>query len=56
LEWRPDLSLDVEEITFIPQVTTEIDPESIPMFEKFMNMLNECDDVQDIYHNAILPA
>jgi transcriptional/translational regulatory protein YebC/TACO1 len=25
------------------------------MFEKFVNMLNDCDDVQDVYHNAILP-
>lgn len=55
LELMPDVSLEVEEITFIPQVSSEIDAESLPMFEKFMNMLNECDDVQDIYHNAILP-
>ncbi|HAX29549.1 MAG TPA: YebC/PmpR family DNA-binding transcriptional regulator, partial [Alteromonas macleodii] len=26
-----------------------------PMFEKFMDMLNDCDDVQDVYHNAITP-
>lgn len=56
LELMSDVSLEVEEITFIPQVTAEIDAESLPMFEKFMNMLNECDDVQDIYHNAIFPS
>lgn len=54
-ELLPDVELEVEEITFVPQTTTEIDAESMPMFEKFMNMLNECDDVQDIYHNAIVP-
>jgi transcriptional/translational regulatory protein YebC/TACO1 len=28
----------------------------MPMFEKFMDMLNELDDVQNIYHSAELPA
>ena len=51
----PDLTLDTEEITFIPQTETEISEEDRPMFEKFMDMLNDCDDVQDVYHNAILP-
>jgi transcriptional/translational regulatory protein YebC/TACO1 len=26
------------------------------MFEKFMGMLHDCDDVNEIYHNAELPA
>lgn len=52
----PDLSLEVEEITFVPQATSEISEDDRPMFEKFINMLNECDDVQDIYHNASLPS
>jgi YebC/PmpR family DNA-binding regulatory protein len=51
----PDVELEVEEITFIPQSRTEISPDDVPMFEKFINMLGECDDVQDIYHNATLP-
>jgi transcriptional/translational regulatory protein YebC/TACO1 len=25
------------------------------MFEKFMDMLNDLDDVQNVYHNAELP-
>jgi transcriptional/translational regulatory protein YebC/TACO1 len=24
----------------------------MPMYEKFMDMLNDCDDVQNVYHNA----
>lgn len=55
LEAFPDRELEVEEITFVPQTHTEISAEDLPMFEKFMSMLNDCDDVQDIYHNAILP-
>ncbi len=52
LEAFPDVELEVQEITFLPQATTEIGDEDRPMFDKFIDMLNDCDDVQDIYHNA----
>ncbi len=55
LEAFPDLELETQEVTFIPQASVEISPDDLPMFEKFMNMLNDCEDVQDVYHNAILP-
>ncbi len=55
LEAFQDTTLELEEITFIPQARTQLSVEDVPMFEKFVNMLNDCDDVQDIYHNAILP-
>ncbi|MDH5324464.1 MAG: YebC/PmpR family DNA-binding transcriptional regulator [Gammaproteobacteria bacterium] len=48
----PDVELDVEEISFIPQNTTALSQEDASVFEKFMDLLNDCDDVQDIYHNA----
>jgi YebC/PmpR family DNA-binding regulatory protein len=51
----PETQLDVEEIAFVPQATTQIAEDDIPMFEKFINMLNDCDDVQEIYHNGIVP-
>jgi YebC/PmpR family DNA-binding regulatory protein len=54
LKAYPDVELEVQEITFLPQATTEISSEDLPMFEKFINMLNDCEDVQDIYHNAIV--
>ncbi len=52
----PSLEFDVQEITFLPQSLKAIAPEDVPGYEKFMEMLNNCDDVQDIYHNADLPA
>lgn len=55
LEAFPEVELDVQEITFLPQTNVEISGDDLPVFEKFMNMLNDCEDVQDIYHNAILP-
>ncbi len=51
----PETELEVEEITFLPQATKDISAEDAPMFEKFINLLNDCEDVQDIYHNAVLP-
>lgn len=55
LDAFPDVELDVQEVSFIPQANAEISDDDLPAFEKFMTMLNDCDDVQDIYHNAILP-
>jgi YebC/PmpR family DNA-binding regulatory protein len=48
------IDFDVEEIQFIPQNTQPIPAEDMPMFEKFMDMLNDLDDVQNIYHNGEL--
>ena len=56
LEAFPDIDLEVQEITFVPQSSIEISEEDLPTFEKFINMLNDCDDVQDVYHNAIVPG
>lgn len=56
LEAFPDTELEVAEITFLPQATTEISADDQPMFDKFMQMLNDCDDVQDVYHNAVIPG
>ncbi|MFS1701739.1 YebC/PmpR family DNA-binding transcriptional regulator [Aestuariibacter sp. GS-14] len=55
LEAYPELNFEVEEITFVPQTNVDISADDMPMFQKFMDMLNDCDDVQDVYHNAITP-
>ncbi|MEM0909510.1 MAG: YebC/PmpR family DNA-binding transcriptional regulator [Pseudomonadota bacterium] len=49
------IDFDVEEITFVPQTEAQITEADLPLFDKFMDMLNDCDDVQNIYHNAVLP-
>ena len=51
----PDVEFEVDEIQFVPQSSTEISGDDAIMFEKFMGMLNELDDVQNVYHNAVLP-
>ena len=44
------------EIRMIPQNTVSVtDPETVEKFERFLDRLDENDDVQDVYHNAVLP-
>jgi len=56
LQAFPATELEVQEITFLPQTSKAIGAEDLPMFEKLINMLNDCDDVQDVYHNVDLPG
>ena len=51
-----ELDFDVDEIQFLPQTTTPVEGDDVAMFEKFLDMLNDLDDVQNVYHNAELPA
>lgn len=51
----PDLEFDVQEITFLPKESKVLAGDELAAFEKFLGMLNDCDDVQEIYHNVTLP-
>ena len=55
LEAMPGLELEVQEITFLPQSNKTLSAEDLASFERFLGMLNDCDDVQEIYHNVSLP-
>nr|WP_300313165.1 YebC/PmpR family DNA-binding transcriptional regulator [Halomonas sp.] len=50
-----DVEFEVDEIQFLPQAATPLADDDIPMFEKLLDMLNELDDVQNVYHSAELP-
>ncbi|WP_432451832.1 MULTISPECIES: YebC/PmpR family DNA-binding transcriptional regulator [unclassified Agarivorans] len=50
----PELEFEMEEISFIPQNYTKISGDDVAMFEKFQAMLDDCDDVQNVYHNVEL--
>ncbi len=52
LERFGEIDFDVDEIQFIPQSYTTIGEEDMAMFEKFLAMLNDLDDVQEVYHNV----
>lgn len=49
-----NLEFEVDTITFIPQSTKMISGDDVEMFEKFMELLNDNDDVQNVYHNVEL--
>ena len=49
----PDLELEVDEITFIPTTYQVVEGEDeLKNFEKLVSMLDDVDDVQNVYHNA----
>ena len=49
VEWKPRRSPS-------PAGQQDAEREDLSQFEKFLEMLHECDDVQDIYHNVAFPS
>jgi len=47
-----EIDFEVDEIQFLPQITKPISGEDLEMFEKFLDMLNDLDDVQNIYYDV----
>ena len=51
----PDIDFDVDEIQFLPQTQSPVTgEENLEMFERLMSMLDDCDDVQNVWHNGEL--
>jgi len=46
------VELEVDEIQFVPHNMTAIAGEDVDTMDKFLDMLNFLDDVQNVYHNA----
>jgi YebC/PmpR family DNA-binding regulatory protein len=53
-EAMPDIEFEVEDISYEPQTLTSISGVDVEVFERFLDALNDCDDVQKVYHNAEL--
>jgi len=47
-----DIDFEVDEIQFLPQNTSTISGDDAVMFDKFLELLNDLDDVQNVYHNV----
>lgn len=47
-----NVDFEADEIQFLPQTTTALSGDDVAMFEKFLDMLNDLDDVQNVYHNV----
>src|SRR4051794_18972334 len=56
LEAFPGLELEIQEITFLPHARKVLSGGDLASFERLLGMLNDCDDVQEIYHNVTLPG
>ncbi|MGC6406452.1 YebC/PmpR family DNA-binding transcriptional regulator [Bisgaard Taxon 45] len=46
------IKIDNAEVTMIPSTTVELDAETAPKLLKLIDMLEDCDDVQNVYHNG----
>lgn len=51
----PDIEFEVDEIQFLPKSSSPINGDDVEMFDRFLEMLNDLDDVQNVYHTAELP-
>ncbi len=49
-----EIVFDVDEIQFLPKGNTPVNGDAVEMFDKFLEMLNDLDDVQNIYHDAVV--
>jgi YebC/PmpR family DNA-binding regulatory protein len=52
----PDIDFEVDEIQFVPKGETPIAGEELAQFEKLLDLLNACEDVQNVYHDAKFEA
>jgi len=52
LEAFPAIEFEVDEIQFVPQTMTALTGDDLALMERFLDMLNDLDDVQNVYHNA----
>jgi YebC/PmpR family DNA-binding regulatory protein len=55
-EAMPDIEFEVEDISYEPQTLTSVSGDDVEVFERFLDALNDCDDVQKVYHNAELDS
>jgi YebC/PmpR family DNA-binding regulatory protein len=47
-----EIDFEVDEIQFLPKSSSPITGDDVAMFDKFIDMLNDLDDVQNVFHNA----
>jgi YebC/PmpR family DNA-binding regulatory protein len=53
-EAKPDLNLSTEVIMWLPIMKTTLEGEDLEKFDRLIAMLDELDDVQDVFHNVEL--
>lgn len=51
---KENLTLEMDEITYLPKEKITLTGEDLEIFEKAINMLEDIEDVQNVYHNVEL--
>jgi len=51
-EAMPGIEFEIEDISYESQTLAALSGEDADMFDQFLAALNDCDDVQKVYHNA----
>ncbi|MDY4788243.1 MAG: YebC/PmpR family DNA-binding transcriptional regulator [Bacilli bacterium] len=51
---KPGVEFDIEEITWEADEKVTLEGEDLELFNRLLSLLEECDDVQDVYHNVEL--
>lgn len=51
--WKSDIDFEAEEITYLPMSEQPLSGDDAEQFERFCALMNDLDDVQQIYHNGV---
>ena len=54
LKKLPNVDFDVDEISLLPKERVTLEGEDLEVFNKLLTLLNDVDDVQNVYHNVNL--
>ena len=49
---KNDIEFSVDEISYLPKERITLEGEDLEIFTKLVTMLDEVDDVQNVYHNV----
>jgi transcriptional/translational regulatory protein YebC/TACO1 len=49
---NPEIDFEMEEITYLPTMEHPVSGDDVEQFERFAALINDLEDVQEIYHNG----
>ena len=52
LDYKKDIAFEVEEITTLPKEKIKLVGEDLEIFKKLLKLLDDANDVQNVYHNV----
>ena len=47
-----EIDFDVDEVQFLPKAGIQLEGDDVALFDKFLDMLNDLDDVQNVYYDV----